>query len=57
MPLIEDTVYFSITKSLLENKFSTESVIVNKNNVRKWFSDNYEELLGYSDVINYELLK
>jgi len=32
-------------------------VIINKNNVRKWFSDSYEELLRSSDVINYELSK
>ena len=32
-------------------------VIVNKNNVRQWFSNSYEELLRSSDVINYELSK
>ena len=59
--LIEDTVYYSIlTKSSLENiEFihNRNPVIINKNNVRKWFSDSYEELLRSSDVINYELSK
>ena len=53
--LIEDTVYYSIlTKSSLENiEFihNRNPVIINKNNVRKWFSDSYEELLRSSDVI------
>ena len=57
--LIEDTVYFSIlTKSSLqyiEFIHNRNPVIINKNNVRKWFSDSYEELLRSSDVINYEL--
>ena len=59
--LIEDTVYYSIlTKSSLKNiEFihNRNPVIINKNNVRKWFSDSYEELLRSSDVINYELSK
>ena len=59
--LIEDTVYYSIlTKSSLENiEFihNRNPVIVNKNNVRQWFSNSYEELLSSSDVINYELSK
>ena len=53
--------YFSIlTKSSLENiEFihNRNPVIVNKNNVRQWFSNRYEELLSSSDVINYELSK
>ena len=59
--LIEDTFYFSIlTKSSLKNiEFihNRNPVIINKNNVRKWFSNSYVELLGSSDAINYELLK
>ena len=59
--LIEDTFYFSIlTKSSLKNiEFihNRNPVIVNKNNVRQWFSNSYEELLSSSDVINYELSK
>ena len=59
--LIEDTFYFSIlTKSSLKNiEFihNRNPVIVNKNNVRQWFSNSYEELLSSSDVINYEISK
>ena len=56
---IEDTFYFSIlTKTSLENiEFihNRNPVIINKNNIRQWFSKGYEELLSSSDIINYEL--
>ena len=59
--LIEDNFYFTIlTKSSLENiEFihNRNPVIINKNNVRQWFSNGYEELLRSSEVINYELSK
>ena len=59
--LIDNTYYFSIlTKSSLESiEFihKRNPVIINKSEIKQWFSNNYERLLRSSEFINYELLK
>ena len=59
--LVDNTYYFSIlTKSSLESiEFihKRNPVIINNSNIKQWFSNNYESLLGSSEDINYAISK